>query len=103
MAFRRRRGAAATDLTRVLSTEDLQQQHSAQRLRLRGRYGFWLLLLLGAQLVAVNVFMFMYACWGVNWNVPNPVIQTWLAATVVELIGLVYVIVSHLFPSDSSN
>ncbi len=84
-----------------MSSEDLDRARGEVDLRLKRSYGRWLLLLLAAQLIAANVLMFKYAAADAhNWAPPPEVMQAWLAATVVELIGVVYVVVSHLFPRN---
>lgn len=83
-----------------MSSADLERAKGELHLRQRESYGRWLLLFLGGQLVATNVLMYLYAAWGNDWTVPNTVMQAWLGATVVQLIGVVYVVVSHLFPKD---
>jgi hypothetical protein len=37
------------------------------------------------------------------WQIPVGAIQVWLAATVVQVIGVVLVIAKSLFPSEKSN
>jgi len=87
-----------SDQRPVLSSEDLDRRRGEVDLDLKESYGRWLLLLLAAQLVAANSLMFLYAWHGHDWVVPEGVMKAWLASTVVELIGVVYVVVSHLFP-----
>jgi hypothetical protein len=89
-----------TDERPLASSEELQRADRKLRLDLKESYGKRLLFLLACQLVAANALMFVYAARGYHWMVPNSVMQAWLAATVVELIGVVYVIVSHLFPRN---
>ena len=91
---------AARGLRPVTSMADLEFARQHLDLRLKGRYGGWLLFLLAAQLVSADVLMFLYSAWGYGWKVPNTVMQAWLGATVVQLIGVVYVVVSHLFPGQ---
>jgi hypothetical protein len=82
----------------VRTTEDLEFERQNLDLTLKSRYGFWLLILLAAQLVIADGLMFLYAWKGYHWKVPNTVMQAWLGATVAQLIGIVLVVVTHLFP-----
>ena len=89
-------------MTPIASSDDLEFARGRLDLTLKGRYGFWLLVMLAGQIVIADVLMFIYAWRGYHWKVPNTVMQAWLAATVVELIGIVLVVVSHLFPKPPS-
>jgi hypothetical protein len=55
------------------------------------------LILMGLQIVIADV---IFAWWGManKWVVDPAPISAWLGATVVEVIGVVYVITSYLFP-----
>jgi hypothetical protein len=52
---------------------------------------------LGAQLAAADALVFVYA-WHVSWRVNTTVLQVWLGAAVVEVIGVVLVVTRYLFP-----
>lgn len=54
--------------------------------------------LMGVQLLIADVVFVMYAWKGRGWDVQPEVMQAWLLATVVELIGVVIVITRNLFP-----
>lgn len=54
------------------------------------------------QLVAVNVFMFMFAL-NNDWDVSDSVIVGWLAGTFVEIIAVVAIIARHLFPGEHND
>jgi hypothetical protein len=82
----------------VTSTTDLEFVRQQLDLTLKGRYGKWLLVFLAAQLVVADGLMILYSWLGYKWKVPATVMQVWLGATVVQLVGIVYVVVSHLFP-----
>src|SRR5438094_208241 len=90
-----------SDQRPLMSSDDLERARGEVNLGLKSSYGRWLLLLLAVQLVVADVLMFLYASRGEHWKVPGDVMKAWLAATVVQLIGIVYVVVSHLFPKDS--
>lgn len=82
--------------------EHLRWERQATTNKQAESYGKWLLGLLVVQLVLANGMMFLYAGLGVDWAVPNTVMQAWLAATVVQVVGLVWVVVHHLFPPPRS-
>jgi len=82
--------------------QHLRWQRQATTNKQAESYGRWLLWLLVVQLVLANGMMFLYAGLGVDWAVPNTVMQAWLAATVVQVVGLVWVVVHHLFPPPPS-
>jgi hypothetical protein len=51
------------------------------------------------QVVCADAVFIAYASIGVNWKIPTPAILGWLAATVVQVIGVVLVITRSLFPT----
>ena len=61
-------------------------------------YAIALIALLGIQILVVDVVLVGYAWKGVSWRVQPVVINIWLGATVVEVIGVVLVVTQHLFP-----
>src|SRR5437588_10711951 len=77
---------------------DPRAKEHGQTLRFRDLYGWTLLAALVAQLMAADVVFVLYAAWGVHWRIPSAVMSAWLSATVVEVIGVVYVITKSLFP-----
>ena len=55
------------------------------------------------QVVVADTAFFLYAMWGVDWDIPAVVMSAWLGATVVEVIGVVYAVTRSLFPlSDNT-
>lgn len=97
------------ELVRSGDAEELQALDPANKrlaleerehdLDLKRRYGRNLFRLMLAQLVVADAAFFLYAALGVDWNVPPSVMHVWLAATVVEVIGVVYVVTRYLFPN----
>lgn len=69
-----------------------------QDVQLKRRYAKWLLILVAAQLLAADVVFVVYAWAGKGWELPAGVIEVWLAATLVELVGVVLVVTRYLFP-----
>lgn len=85
-------------LTELPNSALVDREH-AQRIRLRGWYAVSVLIVLGAQLAAADVLVYLYAARGVHWHVSTSVLQAWLAATVIEVVGVVLVVTKSLFPS----
>jgi hypothetical protein len=78
---------------------DLRQLFADQEHALRQRYGVWILRLLGAQFLIADAVFVLFAWVGRRWEVPPGVIEVWLAATVVQIVGVVAVVTRHLFPN----
>jgi hypothetical protein len=77
----------------------LRQLFAEQEHGLRQKYADGILWLLGAQfLVADSVFVAVaWAGW--SWALTPGVIEVWMAATVVRVVGVVAVVTRHLFPN----
>lgn len=71
-----------------------EQEHG-----LRQSYADWILRILGAQLFIADVVFVAFAWVGRRWDLPPGVIEVWLAATVVQVVGVVAIVTRHLFPS----
>jgi hypothetical protein len=69
-----------------------------QDVELKRRYAKWLLILVAVQLVVADIVFVLYASVGKGWDLSSGVIEVWLAATLVELIGVALVITRYLFP-----
>lgn len=65
---------------------------------LKKTYATWILVLLGFQLLLANAIFVAFAWAGEGWDLSTPVVQAWLAATVVQIVGVVLVVTRHLFP-----
>jgi len=83
----------------VPSIDQIRRQDYLQNLRLKRMYALGLLGILFLQLVFANVGFFLYGWLGVDWKVTPSVMNVWLSATVVEVVGVVFVVTRHLFPS----
>jgi hypothetical protein len=78
---------------------ELRQSFAAQEHSLRERYAKWILVILGAQFL-ISDAVFVTFCWaGEHWDLSASVIEVWLAATVVQIIGVALVVTRHLFPN----
>jgi hypothetical protein len=81
-----------------LPAPDLPSRDLEQDIRLKRIYANWLLgLLIGQLLIADGVFV-VYAWAGRGWNLEAGVINGWLAATLIEIVGIVLVVARYLFP-----
>jgi hypothetical protein len=78
--------------------EGLEGADHKQDIELKKTYAKWLLRLVAAQLVVADAVFIAYAWAGVSWRLDTSVVQAWLAATMLELIGVALVITRYLFP-----
>jgi hypothetical protein len=76
----------------------LPEKERQQDRQLKLSYATWLLRLLAAQLVVADLVFIVYAWAGRGWDLQPPVIEVWLGATVVQVVGVVLVVTRHLFP-----
>ncbi len=81
---------------------ELKKEYARQEIELRETYAKGLLAILAAELIAVTVIFWFYAEKGKNWDIPDGVIQIWLGATVVQVVGVVTVVTRYLFPNRDS-
>jgi uncharacterized membrane protein len=77
----------------------LRQLFAEQEHGLRQKYADWILLLLGSQFVVADLVFVVFAWAGRGWDLPSGVVEVWLVATVVQVVGVVAVVTRHLFPS----
>jgi glutathione S-transferase len=77
----------------------LRQLFAEQEHELRQKYADWIIWLLGAQFVIADVVFIAFAWAGRRWDLPSGVIEVWLVATVVQVVGVVAVVTRHLFPA----
>lgn len=78
---------------------ELKKEYATQELELRKTYAKGLLVILALELCFASVLLLLYAALGVHWKIPNDVIQIWLGATVVQVVGVVTVVTRYLFPN----
>jgi hypothetical protein len=69
-----------------------------QDIQLKRSYAMSLLRLMAGQLFIADVVFIVYAWAGRHWDLDPGVIQFWLGATIVELIGVALVVTQYLFP-----
>lgn len=66
-------------------------------LALRKRIANGALVLMVVQILVANGIFVWYGDTN-GWNIPPAAISTWLGATVVQIVGVVYVVTQSLFP-----
>lgn len=76
----------------------LTQLFAEQEHGLRQKYADWIIWLLAAQFVVADAVFVTFAWAGRSWDLTPGVIEVWLAATVVQVVGVVAIVTRHLFP-----
>lgn len=76
----------------------LPEQDHRQDIELKRFYAKGLFWLLGVQMALADTVFVAYAWAGEHWTLSPEVINVWLGATVVQLIGIVLVVTRYLFP-----
>jgi hypothetical protein len=87
-----------TKRERLKQEIDAKRERDKQEIELRRTYARGLLIILTGQLVVADVVFWLFAELGKHWVLSTAVINTWLAAVVVQVIGVVTVVTLHLFP-----
>lgn len=77
----------------------LRHRFAEQEHGLRQKYADWILWLLGGQFVVADAVFVIFAWAGQRWDVPPEVIEIWLAASAVQIVGVVAIVTRHLFPN----
>lgn len=77
----------------------LRRLFAEQEHGLRQKYADWILWLLGAQFFVADAVFVAVAWAGWSWALTPGVIEVWLAATVVQVVGVVAIVTRHLFPN----
>jgi|GEM_PF-1863260 len=77
---------------------ELKRRFAGQEYELRRTYARWIIVLLGAQLLLANAVFVAFSWAGKHWDLSTAVIDVWLAATVVQVVGIVLVVTRNLFP-----
>lgn len=80
------------------STADIKRADQRLDLLLKRLVAGFALLAVAGQLFIADLVFWRYASCGLNWNLPTESIQTWLGATVIQVLGILYVITRYLFP-----
>jgi hypothetical protein len=77
----------------------LQKMFAEQEHELRQNYADWIIRVLGLQLLVADLVFVVFAWVGRDWDLSSGVIEIWLAATVVQVIAVVAIVMRHLFPN----
>jgi len=80
------------------SFDGLNRQKRQNEVDLHRRVGNGALLLMASQLFIADTAFYLYGFEN-GWHIPTAAITTWLAATVIQIVGVVLVIAKNLFPS----
>ncbi len=98
------RGTAQSDalLEKVYSRlpkrlSELSRTKKQNEVDLHKRVGNGALGLMIGQVFIADLAFYFYGFWN-DWDIPPAAITTWLAATVIQVIGVVLVITKNLFP-----
>jgi hypothetical protein len=81
--------------------ERLNLREHEEKLDLRMKVGKELLFVMKLQMFAADLVFVLYGFWN-GWDIPAVAIDGWLAATVIQVIGVVLVITRSLFPSSGN-
>lgn len=76
----------------------LHEKERKQDRELKLSYATWLRRSLTTQLIVADLVFVVYAWVGKKWVLEPVVVNVWLGATVVQVIGVVLVVTRHLFP-----
>lgn len=77
---------------------ELKRRFAEQEYELRSTYAQRILLLLLAQFLIADAVFVTFAWAGEHWRLSTAVIDVWLAATAVQVVGIVLVVTRNLFP-----
>jgi hypothetical protein len=77
----------------------LRRMFAEQEHGLRQSYADWIIRVLGAQLLVADAVFVVFAWVGRDWELTSGVIEVWLAATVIQIVGVVAIVTRHLFPN----
>jgi hypothetical protein len=78
--------------------DGLSRRKRQNEVKLHSRVGNGALALMVAQLFIADTAFYIYGFKN-GWNIPTAAITTWLAATVIQIVGVVLVIAKNLFPA----
>lgn len=84
-----------------LRTKGAAAADAEQNVALKKTFAWALLVLLALQLAATNVAFYIFGA-SAGWVISDSVMLGWMAATVVEIIGIVLVVVRNLFPTKAA-
>jgi hypothetical protein len=77
---------------------ELKRRFAEQEYDLKKTYAHSIIRLLGLQMLVANAVFVTFAWAGEHWKLETAVIDVWLGATVVQVVGIALVVTRHLFP-----
>lgn len=77
---------------------ELKRKFAEQEYDLRRTYARGVILLLTGQFLLADAVFVVFAWAGKRWDLSTAVIDVWLAATVIQVVGIVLVVTRNLFP-----
>lgn len=96
------RRLAAENRAKELDNEATRLENDQRGLEneLRRTLGLTAIKFVAAQLIVCDALLALYVNYTMNmgWSIPNEVIIGWMAASLVEIIGILWVIARSLFP-----
>ena len=99
-------GSAGSQLPEARTDDELDLESRAVKLAgqwtelaLKQVIGFGALALMVIQIIAADVVFVLYAV-NNDWHLPVAAITGWLAATVIQVVGVVLVVTQGLFSQD---
>jgi len=84
----------------AMTDGEIQTANEHLKLRLRRGIAIFAGLTALGQVICADVVFVLYAQRGMHWRLPVSAIEAWLAATVIQVIGIVLVITRSLFPTQ---
>lgn len=78
--------------------QQISEDDAAQTVKLKGMLAKSTFGVIGLQLLIADIAFFSYGSSN-DWKIDAEVMMSWLAATVIEVLGVVIIIARHLFPS----
>jgi hypothetical protein len=88
---------SSSEVTPISSLDHLRVRNFAQDISLKKTYATATLIGVGAQLAIADAAFFVYLG-DTSGAVPAAVMDVWLSATVVQVVGIILVITNYLFP-----
>lgn len=85
----------------VSEFDKIDQQDRTQDIALKRMVAKFATRTMATQLVVADAVFIAYG-FGEHWRMPVAAIEVWLAATVIEVIGVVLVIAKYLFPANGA-
>lgn len=86
----------------TLSHANLNLNDHKNQVSMRTAFGYVIIIALVLQLASVNVLFWRYGEVR-NWAVPDRVMLGWFTSTIVQVVGVAYVVAEHLFKGQPTS